>query len=128
LSGENGFDVDVRALILEKIDSIEHIEILLYLAANPDVPTTADAVAQKLRISADSAALRLADLAQKGLARASDTPPAYVFHPESERLAAAVAKLQAAYRERRVSVINLIFSKPLAKIQVFADAFKIRKD
>jgi hypothetical protein len=43
-------------------------------------------------------------------------------------LDAAVAQLAKDYAERRVSVITLIFSKPVDKLRTFADAFRLRKD
>ena len=36
--------------------------------------------------------------------------------------------LDRAYAERRVTVINLIFSKPIDKLRSFADAFRIKKE
>ena len=40
----------------------------------------------------------------------------------------AVVRLAKDYAERRVTVITLIFSKPVDKLRTFADAFRLRKD
>ena len=40
----------------------------------------------------------------------------------------AVAGLAREYAARRVTVIGLIFSKPVDKIRSFADAFRLRRD
>jgi hypothetical protein len=40
----------------------------------------------------------------------------------------AIAGLAQAYTDRRVSVITLIFSKPVDKLRSFTDAFKLRRD
>ncbi len=36
--------------------------------------------------------------------------------------------LAEGYAERRVTVINLLFSKPVERIRTFADAVRLRKD
>jgi hypothetical protein len=40
----------------------------------------------------------------------------------------SIERLAELYKERRVSIISLIYSKPHQQVQAFADAFKIRKD
>jgi len=129
VAGDNGIDLDVKTFILEKVESVEHVEILLLLHAHPERDWSADEISQTLRNSRESANLRLSDLAGKGILRpsASDSTR-YRYAPRDHKLAETVDKLVTTYSERRVSVINLIFSKPLERIQVFADAFKIRKD
>jgi hypothetical protein len=39
-----------------------------------------------------------------------------------------VDEVAAAYPRFRVSIINLIFSKPIDKIRTFADAFRLTKE
>lgn len=126
----NGIDADVKRLILESIESVEHVEILLLLRANADRGWSAKDVTQKLRNSEESAQRRLADLASKGaLVQVPGTDPtAYQYSPANEAQGRILDKLAKTYAERRVSVIELIFSKPRERIQVFADAFRLRKD
>lgn len=120
---------EVRRLIADHIDSVEQLEILLLLYQHPERTWDAEAVARELRIASISAGERLEDMAQSGLlARKDGKPVEYRYAPESESLDAAVRGLSTAYSERRVTVINLIFSKPVDKIRTFADAFRIRRD
>ncbi|WNG32920.1 hypothetical protein F0U61_04295 [Archangium violaceum] len=118
----------VRRLIAENIDSVEQLEILLLLFQHPQRTWNAESVARELRVSALSAGERLEDLNYDGLvARVDGSAGEYRYGPETPALDEAVRGLATAYAERRVTVINLIFSKPVDKIRTFADAFRLRK-
>ncbi len=120
---------EVRRLIADHIDSVEQLEILLLLYQHPERTWSAEAVARELRVAAISAGERLEDMAFAGLlARKDGKPVEYRYAPTNGALADAVRGLSTAYSERRVTVINLIFSKPVDKIRTFADAFRLRKD
>jgi hypothetical protein len=57
-----------------------------------------------------------------------DGEPVYKYQPINAELAAAVEALASAYAERRLKVLEFLFSKPMAPLRVFSDAFRIRKD
>ena len=108
---------------------MEQLEILLLLHQHPGRAWTAETVARELRISALSAGDRLEDLTRAAiLSRVEGGTAEYGYAPASPKLEEAVSGLATAYAERRVTVINLIFSKPVDKIRTFADAFRLRKD
>ncbi len=120
---------EVRRFIAEHIDSVEQLETLLLLYQHPERTWDAESVARELRIASVSAGERLEDMTHSGLmARKEGKPVEYRYASESAMLDEAVRGLAKAYSERRVSVINLIFSKPVDKIRTFADAFRIRRD
>ncbi len=120
------FPEEVRTLVATHIQSVEQLEVLLLLHAQQGRAWTAAEVAAELRIDAMSAASRLEDLSARGfLDHAGGT---YTFHSIDSAMSRAVTALAEAYRDRRVSLINLIFSKPVDKVRLFADAFKLRKD
>jgi hypothetical protein len=52
----------------------------------------------------------------------------YRLAPKTPELAEFVSELAAAYRERRVAVIETIHGKSTDTIQDFANAFKLRKE
>ncbi|MFE8604805.1 hypothetical protein [Archangium violaceum] len=119
----------VRRLIADHIDSVEQLEILLLLQQHPERSWTAELVARELRISPLSAGDRLKDMARSAiLSRLQGSEAEYRYAPVSPEMVEAVAGLATAYSERRVTVINLIFSKPVDKIRTFADAFRLRRD
>lgn len=114
---------------MSHIDSIEKLETLLLLHASPEQLWTAPAVARELRITEASASARLAELkAGKLLVAERGTPVAYRYSPASAEDVRAVGELAATYAQRRVSVITFIFSKPLARVRGFADAFLLKQD
>ena len=64
----------------------------------------------------------------KLLARVIAPPVSFRCQPGTPERAAALDGLALAYKERRVTVIESIFTKPPSPIQGFADAFRIRKE
>lgn len=129
----------VRALVAEHIRSVVELECLLLLRADPGRAWSAGELGNELRVDADWAARELADLAARGLAAAAGSGPAagpdadaparyrYGAPPAADE---AIAGLAKAYAERRVAVIELIFSpRPAAgPLRSFADAFRLRRD
>jgi hypothetical protein len=128
----NGISPAVTAFLREHVSSIEILEVLLLFHADPARAWTADAVAAELRLQPRSVEARCAALLRIGLLVADakgDAKSTPSFRFASGALAAAVVdELASTYRTRRVSVIELIFSKPPADApRAFADAFVIRK-
>ena len=119
----------MRQLIAERIDSVVQLEVLLLLKAETQRAWAAAEVAQQLRIEPAWATGQLEELASRGLlSLAAEMPVRYRYVPATAALDAAVAQLERDYAERRVTVITLIFSKPVDKLRTFADAFRLRKD
>lgn len=115
--------------ILASIDSIGQLEVLLLLRHHADRDWSAPEVGDELRTNAVSAAEHLAKLSHHGLFAPSEMSPLrYRYKPRTVELGAAVDLLNQAYRDDRVAVINMIYSKPTERIRIFADAFKIRKE
>jgi hypothetical protein len=52
----------------------------------------------------------------------------FTFRPATPELARLVEQLQQEYATRPLAVVREIVSAPNAKIQTFADAFKVKKD
>lgn len=116
----------VKRFIIERINSVESLEILLVLFDQPTAESTALDMSRQLRTSVESAAARLDELRAAKLLLASGEPAKFRFnpaHPESQ----VVADLERIYKERRVSVISLIYSKPSEPLRAFSDAFRLRK-
>jgi hypothetical protein len=126
---EEGISQIVRSFIADHIESVVQLEILLLLFNAPQKDWRAEDIGRELRIDPSWAAAQLADLCSRGLLACDHGPnPFYRYGPSSPELQQAIADLNRAYTDMRVTVISLIFSKPADKIRIFADAFKIRKD
>jgi hypothetical protein len=121
---------EVKQFITDHINSLEQLEVLLLLQSNQTKEWSADQVARELRIDPNSTATRLADLYERRLLNVKQTenPPLYWYEPSTRTLERIVSELGRLYPDHRVSIINLIFSKPIDKIKTFADAFKLRED
>ncbi len=127
--GEAGISQTVQAFVADHIDSVLQLEVLLLLHAQAPRQFTAAELAQELRIDAAWVSGQLASLADAGVLTATGgNPPQYRYEPRAAELDGAVAGLAREYAARRVTVIGLIFSKPVDKIRSFADAFRLRKD
>jgi hypothetical protein len=124
----DGITEEVRQFISEHIASIEQLEVLLLLYRNQGREWNATDVAGALYTTVDSIERKLAALCSSGLLVCrNEADPLYRYKPEKPGIDRTVHGLATAYSERRVSVINLVFAKPLDHIRSFADAFKIKK-
>jgi hypothetical protein len=119
----------VRAFVAQNIDSAELLETLLLVRAGADRPWTPDDVARAIYTVPASATRRLEQLVAMRLASSSGGgDPSYRYAPGTPALAAEVDALAAAYRENRVAVINLVYTRPADPLRSFSNAFKLRKD
>ena len=116
----------VREFLQRNIDSVEELEILLWLRRNGQEATLAE-LAEKLRSTTSSVATRLEHLAQRGLAAPGTITGSYRYVADSASLDQTVALLGECYRDAPHKIMELVYSKPLDKIQTFADAFRLGK-
>lgn len=93
----------------------------------PEVHRTIDEVNDYLRSSTASIRSRLESLSAKGFLRqVQPGSDRYMYKPVNDDLDRGAQRLCVAYKERRLRVIEAIFSKPLAGIREFAEAFKFK--
>jgi hypothetical protein len=120
----------VQQFIVKYISSVDQLEILLLLKQDPRRAWTADETARALFTQTESVAIRLVELTSQGLLSEKKLAEraVYQYGPRTPDLDAVVTELARVYPAYRVSVINLIFSKPIDKIRTFADAFRFKKD
>ena len=123
---EANIDQDLLRFIQAYLPSVEHLEILLLLSSSGEHWWTIRAVNDLLRSSEDSVRARLRELAAHNLIEKSPLEECYrlLEHP---RLQDLVARLKDAYKERRVRVIELIYSPKSKEITEFSRAFDFRK-
>lgn len=127
--GEEAIKPRVKQFITDHIESVMQLEVLLLVAAQPGRVWTSNELAQELRIDEAWVDGQLRAMATSGLVSMEEaSPPRFRYDPRTAELGQAVAELAQAYADRRVTVIGMIFSKPVDKLRTFADAFRIRKD
>lgn len=123
------FPSDVQRFIEQNIESLAQLEALLLLRNEPERQWEASEVGKALYVPPEMADALLAEFIKRGFASA--TPPdavRYAYQTIDAETDDLIDRLAAIYRERRVAVISLIYSKPLNKVQTFADAFRLRKE
>ena len=102
--------------------------MLLLLSAGTVREYTAGEVSRTLCTSLESATARLHELYRaKLLLAGNESSPKYRFDATNAK-AAVVGELEKVYKQRRVSVISFIYSKPTDPLRAFSDAFRLRKD
>ncbi|HLP78135.1 MAG TPA: hypothetical protein VK327_14600 [Candidatus Paceibacterota bacterium] len=121
---------DVRQLLKEQIRSIEQLEILLLLRDAPERNWSADEVYQKVRSSERSVIQTLEELSNRGLLVHADEEglPRFRFSPRTAPLKETVDRLAQLYAERRVRIVEAIYSDRVSAVNEFAKAFRLRKD
>jgi DNA-binding IclR family transcriptional regulator len=118
----------VHNLISEHIRSIAQLELLLMLRREPERKWSVEEVAKALYTAVSMTEPLLETLRSSGFVAATgETPERYQYAPRSAEMGQAVADLDGLYQERRVTIINLIYSAPTEKLRNFADAFRIRR-
>lgn len=122
-----GLSPAVGGLIARCLDSVESVEILLLLRRSSDTFWTAAAVSQQLGTSRETAEAKMKALLDAGFLATGVQTDAHRYAPRGKELASAADELAAVYSEKRVSVINAIYSANLSRLRAFADAFKVKK-
>jgi hypothetical protein len=120
---------DVYRFLQEHIRSIEQLEILLLLRDGAQRTWTPADVYQIVQSSERSVTDTLEALCRQGLIQKIEQPRlAYQFQPKDDSLKETVARVAELYSERRVRVVQAIYSDRTSAADEFAKAFRLRKD
>jgi hypothetical protein len=123
------FSTDVKQFIDQNVESLAQLEALLLMRQDPACNWDAAGIAKALYVPPELAETLLAEFVRRGFARSKqDSPLQYSYSPADQALSQLIDRVAAAYQDRRVAIISLIYSKPLNKVQTFADAFRLRKE
>jgi hypothetical protein len=120
---DNDLAPEVNRLIDVVVASMDHVDLLRVLSAEPITPVDAETLATAVRIDRRVAGAALQDLVAASLVNERDG--AFVF-AASPRDREAVAALVQAYNTRPVTLIRAIYARP-KPIKAFADAFRLRR-
>ena len=118
-------DPDLAAFLREHLRSVWAVELLLLLRRDPERRWRPEALVAELRASVSLVNDNLRRFERSGLAVSEEA--GWRYAPAGPALADLADRLEQAYRERPVAVINLIAAPP-DPIQGLADAFKFRGD
>jgi hypothetical protein len=125
----SGIDEDVQRFLATHISSIGQLEVLLLLRATEGREWSADECSRELGSDVRWIQALLADLAARGflIARESEAVSRYHYEPSTGEIQRLIEGAATAYKERRLSVTNLIHGKIESDAISFSDAFTIIK-
>ena len=119
----------LKQFIEHHIESVPQLEALLLLRGESQRHWSAAEIAKELYLPENATSSLLADFARRGFAiLVPSAEVRYTYRTSDSEADRLIDELASAYRDRRVAVISLIYSKPLHKVQTFADAFRFGKE
>lgn len=124
------FPNELRQFVEQHIESVQQLEALLLLRTEPSRQWNAAEVAKSLYVPEEVAKFLLTGFIRRGFAVSidSDQQSVVAYHPRDQVTDDLIGQLQQMYHDRRVAVISLIYSKPLNRVQTFADAFRFNRE
>jgi hypothetical protein len=127
--GEQGPQEDVYEYILEKIESVPHLEAVILLWNSRPVGWSAEELASRLYVSSERAAEIVHDLIRQQLAQqTSGSPSRFSYLPRSEEQNEWMFRVDIAYRREIVRISTMLHSKASPSVREFARAFRFKKD
>lgn len=118
-------DKDLTLFVRDHVRSVWALELLLVLRRDADRCWAVDDLVRELRASTTLVQTNLELFERSGLS-VRDDAGCHRYAPASAVLDDLCARLEAAYRERPVAIINLIAKPSADVVQSLADAFKFR--
>jgi len=123
------FPAELDQFIAHYIESLAQLEALLIMRKEPARQWTSDEFSRALYITADMGPGIVAELERHGFVeRLADSGEHFKYRPPNPDMDRLVGQLADFYQQRRVAVITKIYSKPVKKVQTFADAFRLRRE
>jgi hypothetical protein len=116
--------------ILDKIDSVPHLEALLLLWNSRPQRWSAEEVAKRLYVDTDVAQNLLDGLSRAGLivTLASGPERQYGYESKPSPSDTLIEAVDSAYRRQVVRISTLIHSKASSAVRDFARAFRFTKE
>lgn len=123
----DGLPQEVAAFLSRYINSLEQLEILLYLHSHAPQESSTDELVARVGSDARVVNRHLSYLWAQGLL-SSRMGQYYRFNPRTAELGAVVDALARCYKDRRVAVITRIYKRAPDRLQSFSDAFRFRQE
>jgi len=119
---------EVVRFIVDKIDSVPHLEALLLLFDSAPKGWSAAEVAARVYIPEERARALLQDLVRQRLvAPHAEGDERYHYDSAWDASGSTMQKVAATYRRHVVRVANLVHSKASPAVRDFARAFQFKK-
>jgi hypothetical protein len=123
------FPAEIEQFIGQNIESLAQLELLLLLRQDSGRSWSCFDLARQMYITPDVCSGIIADLERRGFVLRDAADSGLIrYRSGGAEVDALIDQLAALYHQRRVAVITLIYSKPMKKVQTFADAFRLRRE
>ena len=120
---------EVRQFLLEKIDSVPHLEALLLIWGQTTLIWNEETLSQALYVERHTGKKIAQDLLRNGwIQRQPENNDNFVFDARWDPDHAFMQKLSSTYRKQLIRVTTLIHSNVSAAVRDFAKAFELKKD
>lgn len=129
MTGGDQDDHEVFQFILEKIDSVPHLEALLLLWNSRPKLWSAEDLAKRLYVDVDIARVLLKELSRvEDISVVPGPDIHYCYESKSEEKDRIITLVDTAYRKQVVRISTMIHSKASSAVRDFARAFRFTKD
>jgi DNA-binding transcriptional ArsR family regulator len=120
----------VQQFIAKFIHSVSELEVLLLLRDRVAEPLTVEDIGRALLMHRPAIEPRLESLRASNLLTVQESGGIryYQYAPQTSELKLATEEVAQWYSTHPVAITTLIFSKPIDKMRVFADSFRLRKE
>lgn len=126
---EHGPQADVYEYILEKIESVPHLEAVILLWNSRPVGWTAEELASRIYVTTERTSQILQDLIRQQFVQLiPGPPPRFSYLQRSEEQNEWMFRVDTAYRREIVRISNMLHSKASPSVREFARAFRFKKD
>ncbi len=120
--------MDAYEFILNKVDSVPHLEALMLLWNSRPVGWTCAELGSRLYVPTDRVGDLLRDLVRIQLiAESSAEPPRYAYVSSTAEQDELMRMVDAAFRQDLVRISTMIHSKASRGVREFARAFILKK-
>jgi hypothetical protein len=120
---------NVDRFVLDRIDSVPHLEALLLLWSSRPQQWSAEDLSPRLYVDLSRAKDILDDLARGSLLVAvPGLPVRYACEPKSEDESRLLAEVEQTYRHDIIRISTMIHSKASSAVREFAKAFRFKQE
>jgi hypothetical protein len=120
-------DEEVLRFLLERFETVPHLEAALLIWQNQTMAWTAEFLAGRIYVSAATGREILEDLCRAGLLRKT-VGHEYLYEPAWDTKLNMLPRVADLYRRQLVRVTKLIHTQGSSSVREFARAFQIKKE
>jgi len=119
---------EVKHFVETNIDSVDQLEILRILGEHPEKEWRAADLAQEVQTQAIGSHLAALHGRRLVITMTRGTDLFCRYGPGTPELETMMSRLLQVYRERPVTMINLVYARAREVLKNFADAFRLKKE